>query len=358
MPAILDLVDETEAVELYKQLIRIPSEYADGVVADHERIARFLESHLRELGLSVDYYVPPKDGQDFPIIIARARGEDRERSLCFFGHYNTVPVGDRTKWTKDPFGAEVEGDRVYGRGAADMKNGIASVIAALAAFLRLNQRPKGDIACMFVPGEGAQFRSVTQLIQERSDLARADIYLDADVGAPFSIVLMSGGIVWVKLTVRGKEGHTGLFRTDGSQPRNAIVKMARILSRVVDVDQWMRYEEHRLFGPPTRYSKKPIVEVGVISGGRTVNVVPDECTALIDIRMLPGQIPEGLLGELHALVRSEIEEHLGFSYDIDLVSTQDVAGEFEEHDVFVKQLQEAVRVVAGQEVRFIGGIGS
>ena len=94
-------------------------------------------------------------------------------------------------------------------------------------------------------------------------------------------------------------GH-GRWRTHGrptrrwqaGRPVNAIYKIAKVLTEIESIDKWMTYEKHPLFRNPL-YGGKPVVEAGKIEGGYKVNQVPDWAEAQIDIRLLPGQSPEG-----------------------------------------------------------------
>ncbi len=122
---------------------------------------------------------------------------------------------------------------------------------------------------------------------------KADWYLDTE-GGP-NIVKISDGYTWVKVRVTGVGGHTAGRRGDGKpgRPVNAIYKIAKVLTEIESIDKWMTYEKHPLFRNPL-YGGKPVVEAGKIEGGYKVNQVPDWAEAQIDIRLLPGQSPEGV----------------------------------------------------------------
>jgi len=298
-------VNEQRVVSLAQQLVRINSEYSEEGVRNHYEITNFLKGLYESLGMEVHYAEPEKG---FPLVVARLRGKVGKPILGIIGHYNTVLIGDRSKWTVDPLGAEIRDGRIWGRGSGDMKKTIAATIEATRAVMASKTELKGDLVHVWFAGEGHHDSALEHMAGAGRAYAGADWYIDegdANIGK------VAGSLVWIQLRVKGLTGHTAMYRGDGRKPINAISKMVRLLSRIEQVDDWMTYKTHPLFGKPRRYSTKPIVEIGRISGGIKVNQVPEECTAEVDFRLLPGQTAEKLFDELRSLiekVRAEDEE--------------------------------------------------
>ena len=96
---------------------------------------------------------PGLDYTDRPNVVARWAGSGGGRSLILNGHIDVVPAGDRSLWTHDPYGAEVVGSRIYGRGTADQKIGIAAMIMAVACLKAIGIRPAGDVILESVVNE-------------------------------------------------------------------------------------------------------------------------------------------------------------------------------------------------------------
>lgn len=287
---VVHLIDKQELVELTQELIRIPSDYSEGLIANHRQIAAFLENALKQLGMEVTVLEPTPH---YPIVVGRLRGTTGKPVLGMMGHYNTVPVGDRGRWTVEPFDAEIRDGRIYGLGAADQKGGIAALLVATRALIKAGVRFEGDLIHAYIPGEGAQDHVLPLVADTQPDLIRADWYLDTD-GGP-DIIQVAAGHIWLKLTTRGKSAHPG-----GDTPWvNAAYKLAKVLVAMGDVDGWMTYEQHPLF---TGLGGRPRVEVGTIHAGQVVNQIPDQAVAQVDIRLNPRQTVEGVMTELDALI--------------------------------------------------------
>jgi acetylornithine deacetylase/succinyl-diaminopimelate desuccinylase len=133
--------------------------------------------------------------------------------------------------------------------------------------------------------------------------------------------------------------------------------MMKLLSAMEQVDQWMSYEPHPLFGPPERYSTAPIVEVGKISGGVKVNQVPERCLAQVDIRMLPGQTPKDLLAELEALVNRLREEDPTLDVEVHPYTVCHVPYEVSDDHLVVQAIRRVATPLLGREPRMVGSIG-
>ena len=286
--SVSERIRRDELVSLTQRLVSIRSDYDEGVLANHGEMAVFLADYLRELGMEVDVAEPTPG---FPTVVGRLRGAGDGPTLGLLAHYNTVTVGDRSKWERDPFSGHVDGDRIYGLGASDQKAAIAATLVATRAVLEAGTRLTGTLVHLFIPGEGAQVHTLPFIVKEQPELLKADWYLDTEGGA--DIVQISGGWTWVKVRVTGVGGHTGGSRGDGKpgRPVNAIYKLARVLTAIEHIEEWMTYEKHPLFQNPL-YEGKPVVEAGKIEGGYKVNQVPDWAEAQIDIRLLPGQSPK------------------------------------------------------------------
>jgi succinyl-diaminopimelate desuccinylase len=283
-----------EIVALTQHLVRIPSQYIEGELVQHADIARELAEYMREIGLDVRVEEPLAD---YPVVVGSTGPADRGPTIGVIGHYSTVAIGDPAEWTRDPFGAEVVDGRVYGRGSADQKGGIAAVLVAAKALVASGKPLKGRLRILLVPGEGCTEMALEPVVARTPDVLRCDVYLDSD-GGPGKISLVHGGWIWLELTVSGKGGHSGALTSAGEAPVNPIHKLITVLARLQRTD-WLRAERHPLFGPEHgRYSRDPIVDINVLRAGSKVNIIPNEARAQIDIRMLPSQTIESTLADL------------------------------------------------------------
>jgi acetylornithine deacetylase/succinyl-diaminopimelate desuccinylase family protein len=191
-------------------------------------------------------------------------------------------------WETDPFKAVEREGRIYGRGTADMKGALASMVAAVKKVLDEGVTLKGKlIFTATVDEETGGLDGLGYLV--RKEGLRADYCLSGEPTG-LNVCRCEKGVYWAKISVKGKAAH-------GSTPErgiNAIEKMAKIISAL----QSIKFErEHKLLGRPT-------INIGVISGGTKINVVPDYCEILVDRRMLPAEDPGEVKGEIESALRS------------------------------------------------------
>ncbi len=211
------------------------------------------------------------------------------RGYILSGHMDVVPAGE-PQWCSDPFVMRRDGSRLYGRGTADMKGFIACALAALPRFAAMDL--KRPIHLAFSYDEEAGSRGVPHLIKVLPNLCGRP--LGAIIGEPSGMraVRAHKGKAAVRLEVIGRSGHSS--RPDLGL--NAIHAMAGVVMQVASYAQSLANGplDHD-FAPP--YSS---LQVGVIRGGQAVNIIPDRCTADIELRAIPGLSPSALLEPLKA----------------------------------------------------------
>lgn len=350
-------IKEAELIDLTQRLVRIRSDYDEAIVANHNEIANFLADYLRNMGFEVHVLEPEPN---YPTVIARLKGSEGTPQLGLLGHYNTVMAGDMSKWETDPWSGEYRDGRVYGLGAVDMKMHIASSLLATKAVLDAGIKLKGDLIHLYIPGEGAQTHSLPHITESHPELLKADWYIDEEGGT--SLTKNSGGWTWVKVRVTGVTGHTGGSRGDGKPgpPINAIYKMAKVLTEIQQIDNWMTYKKDPYQARPL-YDGKPIVEAGKIEGGYKVNQVPDWAEVQLDIRMLPGQSPEGVLSEMRALFDRLKKEDPELEVSVEPMTTQWVPKEYwdslNDDDTLIKAIKEIAPAYIGKIPEWKGSLG-
>ena len=270
----------SEAVSLTRSLLRFDTVNPPGRERD---CARYAGSLLQEWGYRVDYH---EYADTRTSVIARAGGSDAKAPLCLTGHLDVVPVGARA-WTHDPFSGETDGDRLYGRGASDMKAGVAAILLAARGMAKKLAATPGVVIVLTAAEEGGCIGS-RHLSQQRALLGKAGAMI---VGEPTSNYPLVGhkGSVKFHARFKGVSAH-------GSMPHlgvNAIYKAARALGKLELFDFGMA--AHPVMGKPT-------LNVGTIEGGNTVNAVPDAADIGVDIRTVPGMDHEKLIQRLSGLL--------------------------------------------------------
>ena len=282
-------VSTDEVVEILRDLVRVPSVNPPG---DETEIAKVTESWLTRLDLPSSFVTPlPKRTSTIS-----SWGGDDGKTLIFNGHYDVVPVPDPDDWEHPPFAAEVADGKVFGRGTCDMKAGIAACLGAVSALQRAGLRPKGKLLMHFVADEEALGTHGTRFLVEHG---HCDGGTEGLVGEPTNMHLVTAerGAVWLRILTHGVSAH-------GSTPQlgvNAIEHMAAVIHAV----KGMRFRKlHEMLGGPT-------VNVGTITGGSKINMVPATCEIEIDRRTIPGETAEEIVAEFEAALdnaRAEIPE--------------------------------------------------
>jgi len=271
-----DYAEVDELLKLLVSLIRAKSENPPGF---EREAAEVVIDFLTRNGLKFEVYEKEEGRTNVVCTIGSGRP-----NLAFICHLDVVPAG--SGWSKPPYEGVIEGGRVYGRGSTDNKGALASVLVAASSVK--GDISSGSVTIMAVADEEqGNTYGIDYLIKEVG--VKPDYAIVCEPTSCNTIVVAEKGILRIKLTSRGKLAH-------GSRPHegvNAIVKLSKVVARLEGFK--MSFEEHPLFSPPT-------LNVGVISGGEAVNVVPSLCTCMLDIRYLPTQTPTGILKEIEELI--------------------------------------------------------
>jgi acetylornithine deacetylase ArgE len=283
--------DDRETTRLLRDLVALPSvnpmgRPSPGPECLEHRVTAYLEDFFR--GLGVEYERQPTAPQR-DNIVARFEPDGATRRILLEVHQDTVPIDGMTI---DPFGARVEGGRLFGRGACDVKGGMAAMLSAFARLVR--ERPRGaaavTLACTV--DEEHTFTGVRKLVERG---VRADVAVVAEP-TRMNIVHAHKGVVRWKISTPGRSCHS----STPEQGVNAIYRMGRLLVAVERFAERLRTAStpHPLVGPPT-------LSVGRIEGGVSVNTVPDRCRIEIDRRVIPGEDHAAAPGQLLEYLRGE-----------------------------------------------------
>jgi succinyl-diaminopimelate desuccinylase len=286
-------MERPELRQLVSDLVAIPSvnpleEPLDDTTGEG-RVAGFVHSRLQAAGLAVevDEVMPGR-----PNVVARVPGE-REEAVLFDAHLDTVSG----EGMEAPFSPRVEGDTLYGRGAADDKGSLAAMMAALIAVAQGGTRPPATVVFTATADEECRMRGLHHLLASG---LRARV---AVVGEPTNLELIVAhkGVARFTITTGGKAAHSS--RPEGGA--NAIYRMARVVQALEHYARGgVGRESHALLGKAT-------LSVGVIRGGRYVNVIPDRCEIDVDRRLLPGEDGRRAVADVRAYLASAIEEDIG-----------------------------------------------
>ncbi|GAB5602217.1 M20 family metallopeptidase [Thermus sp. FJN-A] len=321
-----EAVEEKEVVDLLQALVRIPSHYPG---PGEEGVVAFLEAYLRERGLK-PFRQEAAPGR--PNLVADL-GEG-EGGLLLEGHTDVVTPGDEALWRYPPYGGVVEGGRLYGRGACDMKGGLAALVGALLAVKRAFGRLPRPLRLAALADEEGMMLGVKAFV--RAGLAQG--FRGALVAEPeeMEVCLWQKGALRLRLRFPGKMAH-GAMPYAGENP---IPKAARFVGALRDLEERLQATfSHPYLGPPFLTPTRFLAT----AGEGQLNVIPAEAELALDVRTTPGMDHAGLVAEVAALagVRAEVLE------DRPPVATP-------KEDPLVQAAEEALRLL-GQPVRH-GGV--
>ena len=352
------LAAEGEVIEILRDLIRIDTTNdGTGSGPGEAEAAEYVESQLADAGLEVERFSTSSSRRQ--AVVARIPGTDPHRPrLLLHGHLDVVPA-QAEHWQVPPFAAEVMDDMVWGRGAVDMKDMDAMLIALARAWSRSGQQPERDVVLLFLPDEEAGGEHGSHwIVDHRPDILDGVSEGVSEVGG-FSLTLpderrlyliqtAEKGIAWMRLVAEGTAGHGSVIAGD-----NAVAEIAAAVTRIsghrwpvqlsptgrrmveaiseafgMELDLDDPQELARQLGPAARFigaGTRNTANPTMLQAGYKANVIPAEASAVVDGRYIPGE-EQAFLDRIDELigprVRREFINHdvaLEASYDVPLV---------------------------------------
>jgi acetylornithine deacetylase len=288
----------TDPATLLQALVRLPSvnpmgRAVQGPIYLEHQVTAYLEDYFHSLGVPYQRQTvaPQRDN-----IVARLDVPGAKHTLLLEVHQDTVPVDGMTI---DPFGAVIDNGRLYGRGACDIKSGMAALLAAFARLVRDKARATMNVILACTVDEEHTFRGVQELMKRG---IKADFAIIAEPTG-LDIVTAHKGVARFVLATPGRACHSS--RPD--RGINAIYRMGRVLGGIERFAKTLeKSRSDPVLGPPT-------VSVGRIEGGVSVNTVPDTCRIEIDRRVIPGEDAAVTAAELVRFLR----EDAGIDFELD-----------------------------------------
>jgi acetylornithine deacetylase/succinyl-diaminopimelate desuccinylase family protein len=280
----IDLVDQARAeidgVELRglaRALVRARSENPAGSTAE---ACSIVADTLAAGGFAVERFEPEPGHVS---VVASYDFPEAGRTLLLNGHVDVVPAA-ADGWSRDPWAAEIDGDRLYGRGSLDMKGPVAALVLAARGVVDARLPLRGRLVVAAVADEEAGGRyGMGALVTAGTVDADAAVIAEPGDGG---VVIAHRGMCFVQLTTRGRSVHASIAH----KGVNAVESMVEALRACRTLE--LRHTPHPLLGAPS------IVMGTTIEGGQTVNVVPDLCRATLDVRSVPGMRDEEVREDL------------------------------------------------------------
>lgn len=323
---VLAAIDPGEVAGLLAKLVQFPSVNPPG---EEKAIAEFLADYMQQRGLEAELEesLPGR-----PSALGTLAGSAGKPTLIFNGHIDVVPATEG--WSFDPFAGILKDGRVYGRGSADMKGGVAAMVTAAAVVRRAGVPLRGTLKLLCAADEESGEAGT------RTALARGLRGDFAIVPEPTSLqpVIAHKGVIHFAVTTRGVTAH-------GSTPElglNAIEKMCEVVSALDNYKGDLATKTHRLVGPAT-------INIGTITGGVKTNVVPDYCRMTVDRRILPGETVAEAKREMEAVIEKARQKDADLQVQL-AVEVETAPMEIADNEPVVEALQRVGRQVLGRAV--------
>lgn len=313
---LMRLFNAEEVIKLCQELVRIPSENPPG---DTRSIAAFTYSYLQEQGLPAKIVDPQST---MPNVVCTIEGSEPGPHLVFNGHLDTYPAGDLSNWTFHPYEAIINEGRMYGRGVADMKAGVACSIYAFSLLAKLGNFP-GKVSITLVSDEETGGTWGTEYLLREYPELRGDALLN---GEPISCEMISmgeKGHYWIKLIAKNKGGH-GAYAFQKQSAVDTMLACLEDLRAYEDLETTLpsfvqkeldrtEFVFNRLRGENAAQAVQQFsMNIGMIKGGTNVNTQAESCAAHVDFRVPPGST----LQKAKDFIDEVIKRHPNVEYEL------------------------------------------
>lgn len=294
-------------------------------------IATYIAAWLEHRDIEL-HWIEPTKGR--PSIIGVARGTGGGKSIMFNGHIDTVSLSE---YEADPLSGVVEYGKLYGRGAADMKGGIAAALLALAEAKEL--KLKGDVIFAGVADEEANSIGTEDILRAGWTADGAVVTEPTDL----DIVVAHKGFVWLEVDILGVAAH-------GSRADLGYDAIAKAGYFLVEID---KHAEALQQSAPPSITGSPSLHASLISGGEEASSYPAKCTITLERRTVAGETVDLVASQVREILERVARSVAGFKYDLRVTFSRSAFDIPESHS-FSKTVEQHVRDSNGSLARFVG----
>lgn len=262
-------------------------------------------------------------------IVATLPSTGDKPGLLFASHLDVVPPG-QAKWASDPFKPIEKDGKIFGRGTADMKGGIAALASAMAEIAAENVDLKGEVVFAATAGEETDSCGAKRFVAQNKDTLKPFAGIIIPEPTDFQIVTAHRGMLWLQIETTGKTAH-------GSMPHlgiNAITSMNALLNKLNTHS--IPHQKHSDLGDCS-------MSINEIHGGKATNVIPDHCLIRIDIRTLPTQQNDNIVQGFQQILDRLKETVKDFDAKLSIIRSVEAMETDNESD-FVKAFCDSVSI--------------
>ena len=291
-------VQEAELVEYCREMVRIKSVNPPG---DEMAMAEYVANVLKSIGLEVKLL---KHSSSRASVLAILRGSGQAPALLYSAHLDTVPLGAE-QWIHEPFAAETLDGKIWGRGSADMKGGLAALLVMAKIMANSGLSIKGDLIFAITAGEEVDSLGAKS-VASYPDLGPVQAIIVPEPSYN-DIYIAEKGALWLEISTYGKTAH-------GSMPalgKNAVMMMVELIKGLENF--FIPFESHAMLGGFS-------MSINTISGGIKTNVVPDRCVVSIDMRTVPGQDHHDIMARFQGLIKDLGKHDPDFKASIEITN--------------------------------------
>jgi succinyl-diaminopimelate desuccinylase len=348
-------------VTLLRDLIRIPTVVPPG--NNYAELVNLVEPLFKKLGFATKRVVVPEkyikaipyplEGPRINLVATREHG--RKEAVTIYAHMDVVPIEE--PWTKDPFAGVVEEGKLYGRGACDMKSGIAGMLVALEVMDELHLAPHFNLICTLCTDEEiGVYPGIYHLAKE--GYVKGHI-LNTELGTQMPIDMAGvAGMVDVTVRTKGRSCHSGM----NFLGVNAVEAMVPILTELLQLKQEVEKRESKVpivpalrsLGAPSD-QMTPMFNLDIIRGGTKSNIVPSECELVINRRYIPEEKYDDVVAEIRAAIERGKTKSRALDVEVTFIHAN-YPFKTDTKSEYAKKMRDALKAVHGyQDSDFVAG---
>ncbi len=353
-------------ITILRDLIRIPTVVPPG--NNYEELVEYAEPLFRKLGFQTERVIIPEkyvktiplplEGPRVNLVATRDHGCDDH--VTIYAHMDVVPIEE--PWTKDPFAGVVEDGKIYGRGALDMKSGIAGMLVAIEVMDELGLTPNFNLICTLCTDEEiGVYPGIYHLAKEGYVKGH---FLNTELGTQLPLIIVGlAGDVDVSIKTRGRSCHSGM----NFLGVNAVEAMVPILNELLALKAEVEMRESsvpsipllRSMGAPSD-KMTPMFNLDIIQGGTKSNIVPAECEVIVNRRYIPEEKYEDVVQEIREAVERGKAKSKALDVEVQYTHCYP-ALKLDLQSPYLKRMREALQAVKGykeDEIIYAGISGS